>query len=130
MIAVRDHLELFGDAAIAVVSFAPPSSLANYRRYLELPFDVVADPNRVLYRLLGAERATLRQAWSVGTIRLYVRLIRAGRRLRWPTEDILQLGADAVIGPDGVIRYLSLPSTPAGRPPLAELVAALKEVAK
>jgi len=125
VIAVRDHLDQFGDARIAVVTFATPDRLAAYRAHLRLAFDVVADTDRVLYELLGAERGTNRQVWSPGTIRMYLRLIRAGRRLHRPTEDIHQLGADAVIGRDGTLRYLSLPSTPDARPPISELVAAL-----
>lgn len=125
MIAVRDHLDQFGDARIAVVTFATPDRLAAYRTHLRLPFDVVADTDRTLYRLLGAERGTNRQVWSAGTIRMYARLLRAGRRLRRPTEDIHQLGADAVIDRSGTLRYLSLPSTPDARPPISELIAAL-----
>ena len=66
-----------------------------------------------------------RQVWAAGTLRRYLQLIRAGRRLRFPTEDIHQLGADAVIGRGGVLRYLSLPATPAERPPVGDLIAAL-----
>ena len=122
---MRDHLDLFGDARIAVVTFATPERLAAYRDHLHLPFDVVADVDRVLYRMLGAARGTNRQVWSLGTVRTYARLLRAGHRLRIPTEDIHQLGADAVIGRDGSLRYLSLPSTPDRRPPITELIAAL-----
>ena len=125
MIAVRDHFDQFGDSNIAVVTFAATERLAAYRTHLELPFDVVADTDRTLYRLLGAERGTNRQVWSVGTIRMYARLIRAGRRLHRPTEDIHQLGADAVVGRDGTLRYLSLPPTPDARPPISDLTAAL-----
>lgn len=125
MIAVRDHLDQFSDARIAVVTFAAPQRLAAYRQHLRLPFDVVADTERMLYRLLGAERGSSRQVWSAGTIRMYSRLIRAGRRLRRPTEDIRQLGADAVIGRNGAVRYLSLPSTPDARPPIGDLIDAL-----
>ena len=125
MIAVRDHLDQFGDARIAIVTFATPERLAAYRQHLHLTFDIVADTDRTLYRLLGAERGSTRQVWSAGTIRMYARLIRAGRRLRRPTEDIRQLGADAVISRNGDLRYLSLPSTPDARPPLSELIAAL-----
>ncbi len=75
--------------------------------------------------MLGAARGSNRQVWSLGTIRTHVRLLRAGHRLRIPTEDVHQLGADAVIGRDGSLRYLSLPSTPDRRPPVAELIAAL-----
>jgi len=122
---VRDHLDEFGDASIAVVTFAAWERLAAYRDHLHLSFDVVADVDRILYRMLGAGRGTNRQVWSLGTIRTYARLLRAGRRLHRPTEDIRQLGADAVIGRDGSLRYLSLPSAPDKRPPIEELIAAL-----
>jgi peroxiredoxin len=125
VIAVRDHLDQFGDAKIAVVTFAPHQRLAAYRDHLQLPFDVVSDPDRTLYQLLGAERGNTRQVWSAGTIRMYARLLRSGRRLRRPTEDIRQLGADAVTGRHGDLRYLSLPSTPDARPPIGDLIAAL-----
>lgn len=125
MIAVRDHLDQFGDARLAVVTFATPERLAAYRQHLGLPFDVVTDTDRTLYHLLGAERGSNRQVWSAGTLRMYARLLRSGRRLHRPTEDIRQLGADAVIGREGTLRYLSLPSTPDARPPISELIAAL-----
>lgn len=125
MIAVRDHLDHFTDARIAVVTFAAPERLAAYRQHLQLPFDVVADTDRTLYRLLGAERGSTQQVWSAGTLRMYAKLLRSGRRLSRPTEDIRQLGADAVIGRDGSLRYLSLPATPDARPPINALVAAL-----
>ena len=125
MIAVRDHLEQFGDAHIAIVTFAAPERLAAYRDHLGLPFSVVSDVDRRLYALLGAIRGSNRQVWSYGTLRMYARLLRRGRRLTRPTEDVHQLGADAVVGRDGVLRYLSLPSTPDARPPISELIAAL-----
>ena len=125
MIAVRDHLVRFGDARIAVVTFASVDRVAAYREHLRIPFDVVADPDRTLYALLGATRGTLRQVWSADTLRMYVRLIRSGRRLRRPTEDIHQLGADAVIDRNGILRYLSLPTTPDARPPISALINAL-----
>lgn len=122
---MRDHLSQFGDATIAVITFAAPERLEDYRRHLDIPFAVVADVNRELYQLLGAERGSNRQIWSLGTLRMYARLLRSGRHLQRATEDIHQLGADAVVGRDGRLRYLSLPSTPDARPPVADLVAAL-----
>lgn len=122
---MREHLDRFGDAEIVVVTFADPDRLAAHRDHLGVPFTIVTDPARALYRLLGAERGTRRQVWSPGTLRRYVRLVRAGRRLRRPTEDVYQLGADAVVGRDGRLRYRSLPSTPDARPPVEDLIAAL-----
>lgn len=125
MIAVRDHLDQFADAEIVVVTFAAPARLAAHRDHLAVPFAIVTDTDRQVYTLLGAERGTRRQVWSIGTLKMYARLLRNGRRLTRPTEDINQLGADAVIGRDGRLLYLSLPSTPDARPPVSELIAAL-----
>ena len=123
---MRDRLAEFGDAHVAVVTFAAPDRLAAYRSHLDLPFDVVADVDRTLYGLLGAERGSNRQVWSLGTLRMYGRLLRRGRRLSRPTgDDIHQLGADAVVGRDGVLRLVSLPATPDARPPIDTLLAAL-----
>jgi peroxiredoxin len=125
VIAVRDRLAEFGDALVVVVTFAAPERLASYREHLGVTFPIVADVERRLYALLGAERASTRQVWSLGTLRMYAQLLRRGRRLRVPTEDVTQLGADAVVSRDGRLRYLSLPATPDARPPVAELIAAL-----
>ena len=125
MLAVRDHLDQFGDAAIAVITFAAPERLAAHRDHLGIPFSVVADVDRRMYQLLGAEGGSNRQIWSLGTLRMYAGLLLRGRRLSKPTEDIHQLGADAVVGRDGRLRYLSLPSTPDARPPVSDLIAAL-----
>lgn len=122
---MRDHLEQFGDATIAVVTFAEVARLAAYREHLGVPFTIVSDHDRALYRALGVERGSARRVWSPGTLRLYARLLRRGRRLARPTEDVRQLGADVVVGRDGRIRYLALPPSPDARPPMTELLAAL-----
>jgi peroxiredoxin len=125
VVAVRDHLDHFGDAHVAVVTFSQPNRLAEYRRYLDVPFPLLSDPDLALYSLLGVGRGSTRQVWSFGTLKLYVRLLARGRRLQRSTEDVNQLGADAVVGRDGRLRYLARPPTPDARPPVAELLAAL-----
>ena len=122
---MRDHLDQFGDATIVIVTFAAPERLAAHRDHLAIPFTIVTDIDRRLYHLLGAERGSNRQIWSLGTLRMYARLLRRGRHLSKPTEDIHQLGADAVVGRDGRLRFLLLPSTPDARPPVSDLIAAL-----
>jgi peroxiredoxin len=122
VIAVRDRVGEFGDAVIAVVTFAKPNRLAAHQAHLAVPFTLLADEKRSLYELLGAQRGSRRQVWSAGTIRMYVRLLRQGRRLQRTTEDVQQLGADAIVGRDGTLRYLSLPSTPDARPSVDELL--------
>ena len=125
MIAVRDHLDRFGDATVAVVTFTDPQRLAAYRAHLQVPFAMVSDVDRSLYRMLGAVHGSFRRTWSMSTLRAYGRLLRRGYRLRRPTEDTRQLGADAVIGRDGRLRYLALPNRPDDRPPVTDLIDAL-----
>jgi hypothetical protein len=124
--AVRDHLAEFDDCAVAVVTFADPADLDAYREHLALPFPVLTDPDRSLYRELGFERAGWRTVYNRGTLTLYARLLRQGRRLRRPVEDTRQLGGDAVYGPDGELSIVFRPPSPDARPSIAELVAAVQ----
>lgn len=129
MIAVRDHLARLGDALPVVVTFVDdPARLAAYRGHLGVDFPVVADVDRTLYRLLDVGRGSLRRVWSPGTLRLYARLIRRGRRLAAPTEDTRQLGADAVVGPDGRLVRIWRPAGPDLRPGIDELASAIRSL--
>ncbi|MEP7201941.1 MAG: hypothetical protein ABI894_04985 [Ilumatobacteraceae bacterium] len=107
---MRDHLDRFGDATIVVVTFASPERLAAHRDHLAIPFTVVTDVDRGPHNLLGAERGSDRQIWSFGTLRIYAGLLRRGRHLAKPTEDIHQLSADAVVRRDGRLRYTPPPT--------------------
>lgn len=123
---MRDHLDRLGDAAVAVITFSQWQELAAYRDRLALPFPVLSDPDRTQYRAFGLGRGTYREVYGLGTIRLYTRLIRRGRRFRLPDQDTLQLGGDAVIGRDGRLRYVYRSRSPDTRPAVADLVAAVE----
>ncbi|MEQ1700085.1 MAG: hypothetical protein ABMA25_08245 [Ilumatobacteraceae bacterium] len=122
---MSEQLEHFGDAIVAVVTFATPERLAAYRAHLRVRTTLLSDIDLRLYGLVGARRGSRREIWSLGTLRMYAGLLRRGRRLRRPTEDVHQLGADLVVGRDGTVRYLALPPSPDARPPISELIAAL-----
>lgn len=136
MIAVRDHLDELQDASRSagsvdllpvVVSFVDDTDrLSAYREHLAIDFPVVGDPDRLLYRALGAERGRLRDVWSRGTLRMYVDLVRKGRKLRPPRDDTRQLGADAVVGPDGHLEARWLPASPDARPSITEIAAEIR----
>ena len=57
---MRDQRESFGDAEIVVVTFAARERLAAYREHLAVPFTIVTDADRRIYRALGADRGTAR----------------------------------------------------------------------
>jgi peroxiredoxin len=129
VITVRDHLDQLGDALTVVVTFAgDPARLVAYREHLDIDFPVLTDTDRSLYRLLGAGRGSWWRVWSPGTLALYARLLRRGRRLRRPTEDTRQLGGDAVIDRHGRVARVWLPERPDARPPIDELIDAVRSV--
>jgi peroxiredoxin len=125
VVAVRDHLDRFADAVIAVVTFADVSRLADYRRHLDLPFRVLTDPDREVYRAFGLRRGRWWTVYGWSTWRRYAELMGRGRRLRRPTEDTLQLGGDFVVDRQGRLAYGFWGDEPAARPPLTELWQAL-----
>lgn len=126
MLAVREHLAQLGDALPVVITFTDdPARLAAYREHLGVDFPVVADLDRTLYRRLGVGRGSLRRVWSPGTLRMYAGLILRGRRLRRPTEDTRQLGADVVVDRDGRLAKLWTTAGPDDRPDVGEIVAAV-----
>ncbi len=69
--ALRDHAERFGDATIAVVTFSDVDRLADYRSALALPFAVLSDHDRDVYRRYGLERGSWWRIYGVRTFREY-----------------------------------------------------------
>ena len=122
---MRDQLSDFGDAVVVVITFAPPERLRAYRCALGLSIPVLSDVDLEMYRIFGIGRGLRRNVWSASTLKRYWSLLRKGRRLRRPTEDVYQLGGDAVVGRDGRLRYLAVASRPDARPPVSELIEAL-----
>jgi predicted nucleotidyltransferase len=100
----RRHGEIAGAGITEVVVFH--SAADELRQYQsDLPFAVVADPERKLYREFGVES-------SIRSI-LHPKAWRAGARgMRWTTaggalglrEAHLGMPADFLIGPDGAVR--------------------------
>jgi hypothetical protein len=122
---VRDRLDELGGAAVAAVTFASAAELGPHRDHLELPFPLLADPDREIYRRFELGRGRLRDVWSPGTIAMYVSLLRRGRRLRRPTQDTRQLGGDFVVDSAGRLSAAFRPTSPDDRPTPDQLIAAV-----
>lgn len=109
---------------IVIITFA---SSAKAARALQpwLPFfEVWVDPEREAYRAWG-----LGSRWlgllNPGTVRLYARLLLHGRRWRPHQWDVTQLGGDAVLDANGVVRLWHAERTPDDRPPIEALIQAV-----
>ncbi len=126
---MSEHLEAMGDVQPVVVTFThDPARQAAYGPHLGIDFPVLADPDRTLYGLLGAGRGSVWRVWSPGTLAMYARLLRRGRRLQRLHEDTRQLGADALVDADGRLARLWLPDGPDARPSVDEIVAAAESI--
>ena len=123
---MRDRLDDLAGAAVAAITFADASRLPAHRQHLGLPFPLLADPERIVYRRFGLDRAPLWRIYNPGTLRLYAQLLARGRRLRRPVDDTRQLGGDFVIDAAGRLVAAYRPRSPDDRPPIDDLVAALR----
>ena len=110
---------------VLAVSFEPRDRLFQLTRQLALPFPLLSDPERDVYRAYRLERANLLRLISPGTVLAYVKLL-AGRQLyhlRW--SDLRQLGGDFVIHEQGAIRFEHRSAAPHDRPSVDLLIAQL-----
>jgi len=123
---VRDRLGEFGDATVAVVSFSAPEQVAAYQGRLLAPLDVLIDEQRVAYTAFGLGRGSVLRVWGPKAWWAYAGLLRRGRKFERPTEDTLQLGGDFVIDGEGQVRYAYRSEDPSDRPPVDELIAAVR----
>ena len=122
------HLDEMAPVEVAVAHFDGTDRLAEYRSHHGVPAQVrlVADPDRRLYRAFGIGRGTWWRVWGPGTIGAYLRLMRRGRRFHRPQNDARQLGGDLVVAPSGRVAAAWFPAAPDDRPPVDEVVAAVR----
>lgn len=121
----RGDLELMG-AGVVVVGFSPPDAMAALAVHLALPWPVLSDTDRIVYRRLGIGRAPLRDVYSPGTLARYAAALARGQRVRRPVEDTRQLGADAIVVDGRAVRVFR-PRTPDDRPSVDALLTAIRK---
>ena len=95
-------------------------------RDTELPWPLLVDTHRSLYRAYGMERGSWWQLFGPPAIWIYVKLMAKGRRLHRPGSDVQQLGGDVLIDPAGTVRLHHIGSGPADRPSVAQLLASIR----
>ncbi len=123
---MRDRLDEFEGAEVALVLFTAARNLRGYKGRNGIPYSVVTSEDRAAYRAYGLGRGSVARVWGWRTVKEYGRLLRRGRRFERPSEDTLQLGGDFVVGPDGTLGYVFRSTGPDDRPPVDDLVAAVR----
>ena len=115
-------------ASVVVVSFEPRDRLFQLARQLQLPFPLLSDPERDVYRAYGLRRGRLLQLLSPGTVLAYIGFLAKGRRYHLRRSDLLQLGGDFVIDGRGITQYEHRGDAPHERPSVEQILAVLDRI--
>jgi hypothetical protein len=111
------------DVAVLVVTFEASWVAEAYVRETGLPWPLVIDEDRTLYRAYGMQRGRWWDLAGPAAIWAYLKLMTRGRWPRRPTGDVAQLGGDVLVDPAGTVRLRHVGSGPADRPPVKRLLA-------
>ena len=115
-------------AEVVVISFESKARLAQLARQMRLPFPLLSDPERDVYRAYGLVKGSWTQVLGPKTAWTYLKLLLRGRRYHFQRSDLRQLGGDFVIDSEGVIRYEYRSAQPEDRPGIDRLLEVLSEV--
>ncbi len=107
---------------VLVVSFESGAAARRYQEETGLPWPLLVDAERTLYRAYGMQAAGFFDIWGPASWRAYSREIMAGRLPKKPSGDIMQRGGDVLIDPQGIVRFHHVGAGPADRPPVADIL--------
>lgn len=123
----RARIDACGGQVLAVVCDEPDRVRAGLLRGIEDPYPVLVDIPGDTYRSWGLGRAPrLALARHPAWIRDYATAALRGTWRARPGHDILRLGGDFVVAPDGELTFARPQTGFDDRPPAGELVAALE----
>jgi hypothetical protein len=123
----RDRIEAAGGVVLAVAFDSPERVRAGLLSRVDDPWPVLLDRSRESYRRWGLGRASRLALLRFDWLRGYARMLLRGDRLARPGSDVLQLGGDFVIGPDGAVAFAHAQRGFDDRPPAGVLVRRLEE---
>ena len=112
----QDRLQEFG-IEVAVVTFDADFMARSYVEQTRLPWPLLIDRERKLYRAYGMEQADWWSIYGPASIWHYIKLIFGrGRRIEKPGSDFRQLGGDVLIDPTRQVSFHYVSESPHDRP--------------
>ena len=89
---------------------------------------MLADPKRLSYQAFVLKRLSWFRVFSPSTLRLYLRLLREGKKLQsYGKDDYYQAGGDFLIDGEGNILFAHRSQDPADRPTIEKLREAIDQ---
>lgn len=109
---------------VVVVTFDDSAMARTYVQQTELPWPMLCDKQRELYKAYGMERGDWWSIYGPASIWNYLKLIFGrGRRIQRPGRDFRQFGGNVLIDPNGIVRFHFVSQSPHDRPSVEELLA-------
>ncbi len=117
-------------ATVVAITFCPVEDATKLSLELNLPFPLVCDMKKELYKTFGLGRATYLGFFSPRVLfKFFVKVLSGWLpSLRYSKEDLLQLGGDFILMGSGEIKFAYRSDSPVDRPTAKNLVAELKKV--
>jgi peroxiredoxin len=124
----RDRLEKAGLRTLLVGMGTPQKSEA-FRQEFDLPFPLVSDPDRKLYRAFDLKRMSTLGFLSPRLARKGIGAMVRGHSMGAPQGDVKQLPGVFIIDPDGRVVFSHYAADPSDHPQIETLLTAAKAAA-
>ena len=112
-------------ARVVLVGMGTPSESAKFAEKFIVPFPIVADPQKKLYRRFELKQMSTLGFFSPSLALKGVTAIVGGHSLGMPQGDVRQLPGVFIINSAGEIVYSHFSSNPADHPDAKTIIAAL-----
>ncbi len=113
-------------AGVVAVSFETRDRLLQQSCLMQLPFPLLSNPERDVYRAYQLPSGTASQVFGATALFAYVKLLARGRWAGFRRSDLRQLGGDFVIDAEGIVWHEHRSKAPYDRPKVGRLLRGLE----
>ena len=117
-------------ARVVLVGLGTVDETARFKSRFDLPFDMIADPERTLFKAFGLKRPSTGKLLSVGMAVKGVSAMLRGHGMGVPQGDVRQLPGVFIIDAGGRMRYRYYAEGPADHPEPEALFDVLQSIRK
>jgi peroxiredoxin len=115
-------------AGVVLVGMGSPQECEQFRREQQVPFPIISDPDRRLYKAFQLQRMSALGMLSPALAVKGISAMARGHGLGRPVGDVRQLPGVFIVDSDGRIAWGHRPEDPAGHPAPATILAALADI--
>ena len=117
------------NATVVAITFSSPSEALKLSQELKLPFPLVSDPQKEVYKVFELGSAKVKDFITLKVLWKFLGRIFTGwfPSLGYSKDDLFQLGGEFVVDANGEVVYAFKSSSPADRPTIQFLLDQLQK---